>query len=349
VATTQDNIQLAMEESPRYEGAATTTPYRVSTTVAYLPVQTARIVPGPTHVDRGDEVRGIEGQYPSLIETYEPAGTIGMRAYANPLTWMFQVAGWTGAYTLGNGVITDPDAATIPAGANRWVFTKRGGITAKTLQALISYVDEGVFLRGQGFGISGWTLNADGAFTADLMGLVFGRIADPNVSPTYDVQTIPHFRRGDLNLTWLTGSGVTEDFTIAETDPLVRRRTLGLATPSYFPDKLEHGDDRVGITGTIPKTIFDPDDLDALMTAATFAAKARWKSPTNIGATSYKYSMWLEMPACQYIGGTMDELANRRRFGASFDWAARWDDTAGYDAKITIVNGVTAAALETLV
>jgi hypothetical protein len=124
----------------------------------------------------------------------------------------------------------------------------------------------------------------------------------------------------------------------------MRRRTLGISPASYFPDKMENGDDKVALTGSIPKTVLADADVDALLAASTFAAVAKWITPRNIGATSKKYSMWCEMPRCQYIGGTLDDLANRRRFGGSFDWRASWDETAGYDFKITLVNAVAAIA-----
>lgn len=63
-------------------------------------------------------------------------------------------------------------------------------------------------------------------------------------------------------------------------------------------------------------------------------------------AGTYKYSLFIEMPKCQYIGGAADDLANRRRFGGSYDWKAAWDETAGYDVRITVVN--TIATIETL-
>jgi hypothetical protein len=349
VPTTQDMLRVKMEETPRYEGAATTTPYRISTTAVDLPIQTFRLSPGVGHIDRGDEVRGIEGAYEQLVEGYEVDGNLAMRAYLNSATWFLTIAGWVGTYTLGNGIITDPDGIIIPTGAHRWVFLKRGGITAKTAQFEACYVDEGVFIKGQGCGISNWTLNASGDFTADLLGLVFANQADPNYTPSYDAASIPHVRRGDLSLTWLAGSGTTDDFSVAVTNPLTRRRTMGITPASYYPDKHEHGDEKVRLTGTVPKSTLADADVDALLAGTTFAGKARWITPKVIGATSYKYSMWIEMPACQLVGGTLDELANRRRFGASYDFWAAWDSIAGYDVKITLVNAVTSAALETLV
>lgn len=344
--STQDFVQIALEESPVYQGAPTTTPYRISTVKRYLPAQTARIDPAPQHLDRSDEIRGIEGAYPRLIERYEPGGAIAMRCYLNDLVFLLQASGMTDTITAGNGVITDPDSAVIPTGAYRHVFTKRGGLTAKTMQLLFSYLDEGVFLQGNGFGVSQLSLNATGELSADLMGLYLQNVADPNLSPTYDSPTIYHIRRGDLFLTWLAGSGSTDDFNIQIANPLVRRHSLGLATPSFFPDKMEHGDERVFLTGSIPKSTLADADIDNLINAATFASTARWKTPVNITG-SYKYSIWIEMPACQYVGGQPDEMANRRRFGGNFDFFAAWDSGVGYDFKITVVNAIP--ALETYV
>jgi hypothetical protein len=345
--TTVDLLELRYEESPRYEGAPTTNPYRISTVARNFPLQSARISPNPTGIDRSDELRSIEGGPPQLLETYEPDGALSIRAYADDLIFLLPLAGWAGVGTAGNGIITDPSSAVIPTGAHRWVFNKRGGLTAKTAQLTAAYSDEGVFVKGQGYGISGLSLNSAGDVAADLMGLVYANIADPNLTATYPSFAIPHFRRGDMSLTWLASSGVTDDFSISISNPLERVRTMGLATPSYFPDQMIYGDDRVRVSGSIPKRTLADADIDALLAFGTFAATVKWTSPKVIGATSYKYQMWFQMPACQIVGGGPDELANRRRFGGNYDWWAAWDETAGYDCRITIVGSVT--TVETLV
>lgn len=349
MATTQDCIQFLMEETPRYEGASTSTPYRVSTTGVFLPIRSGRITPNPSYDDRADEVRGIEGAVPKLVDGFEPAGSLAMRCYLNPMTWFLSLSGWTGTPTTGNGVITDPDGSTIPTGATRWVFAKRGGRQAKTAQIITAYSDEGAFYKGQGYGISQWTLARNGDFTADLAGLVFGNVADPNLSPSYDTQAIPHIRRGDLRISpWLAGGGPIEDFSLTCANPLIRRQTSQISPSSYFPDVMEHGDERVRITGTAPASRLNDAEIDALLAGTTFAATARWQSPKVIGATSYPYTIWFEMPACQIDGGDPDELRNARRFGGTWNFTAAWDEAAGYDAKITVVNAVSAAMLETL-
>ncbi|RDI73311.1 hypothetical protein Gocc_2911 [Gaiella occulta] len=409
--TTVDCVQIVSEETPRPEGAATTAPYRLSSgNVLWLPGQTVKLRPNPQFLSRDDELRGIEGAVPQLLDHYEPDLTLKVRAYPDLLVWLLQVVGLTGTYTAGGATTTDANkttatgvnalnsavvnvastadfpasgtfimggvataytgktatsftgcgahAATVggeaingnaPTGTNKWVFGKRGGITAKTFQALLAFVDEGVFLKGQGCGLTQLGMDAEGNIDASGQALVAARVADPNLAPAFTTQAVPHFRRGDLSLSWLTGSGTTENFSFLIANQLTPRRTLSLATPSYFPDVMEHGDDKVKLTGAIPKTVLDPDDYDALVAASTWSARARWQSPKMIGATSYPYTMWIEMPACQYTDGEPDDLANKRRFGQTLNYWAAWDEAAGYDFRITLVNGLTSAQWETLV
>lgn len=409
--TTQDLAQLVIEETPRYEGAPLTAPYRLSSNVLYMPAQEVGLEPGPQFDSRSDEIRGLEGEPPGLVDGHEVVGTINMRAYANPLVYLLTIAGWTGTVTAGGALVADgnettatgvnaidsttvnvastaefPSSGTFllttagpvttavtytgktptsftgcgshpattggevvtgqaPTGTSRWVFTKRTGTVAKSAQITVAFADEGQFLRGQGMGISTFGLNAAGMFTSSLVGLVFGSIADPNLTPSYDSLSIPHFRRGDLRLSWLGGGASATDFSMTFPNPLIRYSSLGLDTPSYFPDLLEHGDEKIVPTGSIPKRVLDTDDLAAVLAGTTFAAKARWRSPKTIAATGYPYSMWIKMPACQYTGVDLPSLRNVRRFPATFPFKAAIDETLGYDARITIVNSV--AAVET--
>ncbi|MDQ5821224.1 MAG: hypothetical protein M3540_07285 [Actinomycetota bacterium] len=404
MATLQSCVQLALEETPRYEAAVTTAPYRVATDITYLPITSVGYSPNVAFVDRADELRGIEGAVPSLVDGYAPAGSLAVRAYANPLTWLLCAGGYQCTYTAGGALVADPDTTTatgvnaldsatvnvastslfpatgtfillgtavtytgttatsftgcsahpattggeaitghVPTGASKWVFTPRPFTTsaqqARSMQMLLNYVTDAVFVKAQGVGVGGLTLNSAGDMTADLLGLVYVRTADPNLTPAYDTQAIPFFRRGDLTLTWLAATGTTDDFSIAVANELVANRPLGQA--SYFPSELNPGDARLRLTGSIPKYRLAAADLDALLAGTTFAAKARWRSPKVIGATAYKYSMWVEMPACQYTGGAPADLTNSRRVGGSFDFTAAYDETAGYASKITLVNSIT--------
>ena len=453
MASTTDIARIALEEKPRYQFAPETGDYQVSTDVYDLPIQSMSANPAPSMLDRSDEMRATEGGPKMVIDTFEPGGSIGMRAYANPLTWLLEAGGFTGVRQAGGGTdelqtltITgvptggsftvtwtapggspkttgaipynatakqvrkaleeqwgpgnficaggplpgvavtikfagiyaakvialmtttdsltggtapasaiaettpgaagatlDPDGNGVTTGASLWTFNKRGGITAKTLRVLLGYLDENIFLRGSGYGVASLGLNADGALTADLAGLVVERISDPNITPALDASTILPARRGDLYLSWLAGGGSVNDFSMTVTNPLVRNRTLSLAQSSNFPDRLEHGDEKVRLTGSIPMHSASAVDFDALMDGDTFAATARWKMlGNNIGSTGTPYGIWVIMPACQYLAGGIDPMANRRRFGGSFDFWASHDDGAGYDVRIVLANSITA-------
>jgi hypothetical protein len=115
-----------------------------------------------------------------------------------------------------------------------------------------------------------------------------------------------------------------------------RGRTLGIA--SKFADVLEMGDGPAVIcTGSIPKRVIDADDWDALLAGTGFTVKVKWTSTVNIGATSYKYTFWLECLNAQYMDGGPEALANKRRHGGSFNWKSTNTGTAG-STKLTLVN-----------
>lgn len=347
MAANSDYALIQLEESPLNEQTfgAGTTPNRISTDKLYMPVRSMQIGPTPQHLDRSDELRGIQGAVPRLIDNYQPAGRVSIRAYAKSLTWLLELAGFKGTFTAGDGIITDPDLNVIPTGASRWVFTKRDAITPQTAQVKLNYKDEDCLLTGNGFAVSGLTLPASGEVSGEMMGLYIRDAAhDAATNPSIASQAIWPFRRGDLFLSWLSGGGVPADFSLSIASALERVNTMSLDPPSLFPDVLEFGDEQVYVTGSIPKRVLSRTDYDALLAATTFAAKARWKSAKSIGVTSYKYTIWVEMPACQYVAGDADEIGNKRRHGANYDFFAAYDESAGYDVKVTIVNDVTAIA-----
>lgn len=402
-----DYVELRLEESPVWENADTTvTPYRLSTDKLYLPARSARVSPAPEHLRRSDELRGLQAEPEALVETYAPAGSISVRAYAKELTWLLALAGFTPTYTAGGATVTGPEQTTatginaldsvtvnvastadfpaagtfimggvattytgktatsftgcgshaattggetinghVPTGANKWVFTKRDSINAQTAQVAINHKDESVLLKGNGYGVGGLNLNAAGECTADLVGLWLRRLAvDSSTTPSYSSQAIPPFRRGELYLNWLSGGGRPADFSLAIANPLERIRDLSLTPPSAFPSVLEHGDGQVQVTGSIPKRSLNATDFDALLAATAFSAKAKWSSGTVIGATARLYTLWVEMPSCQYLSGDADEIGNKRRIGADYGFFAAYNEAAGYDVRITLINATTAIA-----
>lgn len=248
------------------------------------------------------------------------------------------------AATVGGETVTP----LLPAGTHKWVFTKKAGITAQTAQIRVNYADEGVQMKGNGYGVSQLSVNGDGELSANLLGLVCKRLAvDTTTVPSLTTQAVPPVKRGDLYLSFLAGGGAISDFGWQIDNPLTAIRSMSLLPPSLFPDLMEFGDNQAKLSGTIPKRIAAGVDIDAVMAATTFAARARYKSPKVVGATGYPYSMWIEMPSAQYTAGTIEDLKNVRRHGVpDLAFEAAYDETAALDARITLVNSV--ASIETL-
>jgi hypothetical protein len=236
------------------------------------------------------------------------------------------------------GTVVDPDGAGLTAGSYLATFTKRTGAPAKTAQLIAGYPEHGTFIQGNGFGVSSIGLNAAGELTAELMGLYARRVADPALTPAFDTNRVHPIRRGDIKLDWLSGSAYSQDFSLTITNGIERGDHLGIA--SYYPKVLEHLGMGPKLTGSIAKRTLDPDDYDALVSAGTFAARASWVSDSEIGTSGKNYSVFVSLPACQITGGDADAQANARRFGASYEWEAAYDETAATDAAISVVCGV---------
>lgn len=453
MASTEPYVQIACEESPRYENAPSTAPYRVATDLLYLPGMQVSYGPNPSHLARGDEMRGIIAEPSRIVQLFEPGGNATLHGYLNAFTWFLEAAGFTGVRTAGTGTnevqtvtitggptgggftltfgaqttyslpynasaadvqaalwllssilpggvsvtggpgpatpyvvrftglsaatdvatmtaahtftggagpniavsvttpgvasaITDPDGRKVGPGASKWVFDKRGGAVAKTLQFLLGRPREGVFERGQGVGVASLALDVNGDITADLTGLVYQNIFDPGLTAAFESSAIIPTLQSDLALTWgLSNTAISNDFGVTVANPIQRVRDLSLG--SKFSGRMEHTGEPNTLSGTVGKDSLADADIDALLNATTFSATARWRTLKEVGSSGSMYGLWITMPACQYTGGTLDPVAARRRFGGSFNWFAALDEGAGYDARITVVNAV--AAINTFV
>lgn len=99
----QDFFELAIEETPRYEGAPSVAPYRVSSVKLHMPIRSAGIRPNPAPMDRSDELRGLLGAPPLLRDSFAPDGTINERAYFKDIVWLLALAGFDYTVTQGAG------------------------------------------------------------------------------------------------------------------------------------------------------------------------------------------------------------------------------------------------------
>jgi hypothetical protein len=319
----------------------------LSTKVVYEPVQSISATLNPKHLERDDELRTGDEPLAVFPEMFDPEWELTSRVYPDMLGMELIPLLGMPVSTAGNGVITDPDAATIPATATRHVWTAPFGPTGlnpKTMERILAYVDTGAFFKAKGCGTSALSIDTpeSGGVVMKASGpaLHLARVADPALTPTYEALTIPPFLRANCTIgTWLSGTGETEDVTVAFARNMERGRTL--ATASKFADVLEMGDGPAVIcTGSIPKRLIDPDDWDALVAGTGFTVKIKWTSTVNIAATSYKYTFWLECLNAQYLEGGPEALANKRRHGGSFNWKSTNTGTAG-STKLTLVNATT--------
>lgn len=317
----------------------------LSTKVLYTPALSFQPSLNPSHLDRDDEMRGVDEPIQALSEAYDPAWELETRAYPDVLGFYLKLICGAPTTTAGNGSITDPDGATIPTNAWRHVFTAPygpSGASPLTAQFQAAYKDESVFFKLKGAAADNLTLDspASGGVMLKTGGQAnyMQRISDPSLSATYEALTVPPFERSHITIqTWLTNTGTTEDFTVSVANPIETVRTLGSATK--FPDLMEKAEGPVVVSGSIPKRHIDADDYDALLNATRFAVKVRWQSTVAITG-SYNYAAWLECDGAEYRAGGPEALTNRRRIGASFDWKASYDG-AGASSKWTVVNGTS--------
>ena len=238
------------------------------------------------------------------------------------------------------GAVTDPDGKGIATGATKWTFTKRSGAVAKSLQIIVAYNDDGIFWKGQGFGVQSLQIGADGMVSADLIGLYAVDIADPGETPSYDAASVLSLGRGDLLVSWLSGSANSSDFSTTIQNPIERPPILN---GTRYPLELLHSD-VVRVSGSVAKSRADSDDIHALTDGTQFASKARWRNPrSKIASSGESYAMFIENDGCQHVGGGAEAAANKRRHTGNFDWFAGYSDSAGRDSRITLISGTAAA------
>lgn len=312
--------------------------------------------PGTSPLDRGDELRDSEEPLAEIPEFYEPKWSIQGRAYPDHTAWRLRHILGPPTTTAGNGVITDPDGATIPVGAHRHVWKSTdaswGSLSAgspanpPTHQIIAAYDDQSVWIKLKGAACEALTLDNPqrGGTQIQANGPALymdDALADPALSPSLESSSVKPFTRGGLSLpTWLTGSGTHDDFTVNIAAPVDPVQSMG--TGSMWADIMEKGDGLLLVTGSLALHQLDAQDIAALRASTGFAVKAKWLSQTVI-ASSYKHAMWMEGVNAQYISGQPAPLNNNRRRGATFDWKLTTAGS-GIAATFTVVNATASYA-----
>jgi hypothetical protein len=334
--------RMALEQVPNAEGGAN----KVSTVVFDLPVTEAGFQPEPTLLDLADEIRGYPGypQHQGAAE-YALAGNFKVNLRPGSMAMLLALAagGVTTTPGVGGAGCLDPDSVQIPVGGYRHVASWAVGDTPQTCEVNYS-PPAGLFYKATGVGIQSIDFGIENGVwktTCDLAALYWSIIADPVITPA--PESVSPFIHGDMVLTWLGGTAVTKDFSFKIENKLVTDRQFTVR--SKFPDRIRIDSPFQELTGSIPKEAMDATDWDALVNGTPFSAKIKLEHSTDfcpVGSPTYPYQMWIEMPACQYVKGSIDAIKNDRRHEASFDWAARYDTGTSKWATITVVNQIPA-------
>ena len=317
----------------------------LSTKTFYPPLTSAALGLNPTHLNRDDELRNSNEPLSVLPEVYNPSWGIEQRMYPDALGfWLTLILGQPTTAT-GDGVITDQDTTAIPVGAYRHRWTAPFGPTGAspyTAQLQYAYKDQSVFFKAKGAAAEELSIEnpvtGGSRIAANGPALYMDRIADPSRTPSYESLAVRPFTRGNLTLpTWLSGTGTHENFDLNISNPVETVRSMGIA--SKWPDVMEKAEGPITITGSLPQRQLDADDYNALRDATGFSAVAKWVSESII-ASSYPYKFYCVMDNCQYVDLDLDDLTNRRRHGASFDWKAT-SDGAGASVLFELVNSTS--------
>ena len=321
-----------------------------STKVLYTPALQVDSKPNAKFLERGDELRGSDESPPPLIpEKFEPTWEVLSRAYPDLLGFRLKHILGEPTTTAGNGIITDPDAVVIPAGAYRHVWTSPFGPSGAfpiTTEMIAAFKDQSVFTKLRGAACAELELEFpdDGGVQvkASGPGTYWSRISDPSLTPAPETITTKPFMRGGLSIpTVLASGGTIADFGLKIENPVETPFLVGVA--SKFPSTAEKDNEGpIIVSGTIPKRQLDQDDIDALMAGTGFALIAKLISDTII-ASAYKHTLWVSIDNAQYSEGGPDTLENKRRHGMDLSWKASYDG-AGASATLTLVNATASYA-----
>ena len=316
-ASTGGYIQGALEQTPRTSGGA----QKISSVVMYHPGTSIDMDPKVTVLERKDELRGGFYAMPhSGVAAYDPDGTMSGRIYPTSFGQILACA------------IGDDTPSSHTEGYHH-TYAWRQTEIPQTMQ-LIFAPPAGGFWKANGVGVDELTVKVENnawTYDAKLMGLYAAPIADPTLTPSYETQT--PWRAGQMALTWLSNTAVTEDFSWSIKNGLKQERSFTLASAAY-PDSIVYGAALPVVSGSIPKRSLATADWDALVNGTPFSAVITMTHNQFI-TSAVPFLLTITMPACQYVSAKADPIKNERRNKATFDWEARYD--TGTTAFCTVV------------
>ena len=159
---------------------------------------------------------------------------------------------------------------------------------------------------------------------ASLVGLTCVDAADPTITPVLD--TAAPFRKGDMTLTWLSSTAVTEDFDWKITSGI--EAINAFVSGTLWPDTLQYANGALPtVSGTIGKQSMVAADIAALAAGTPFSV--------TIALTRASMGVSLVLPACQLVGVERDPIAAERRRAGRYMWEARYPAAGGAYATAT--------------
>jgi hypothetical protein len=336
--------QLLMETTPNSEFNSSA----LSTAAFYVPAtEIDWHLPG-TYDDRSDELRGVPEGLPPDVTGFDVTDfTFHMRLYPNVMGFFLSMCLGAGTFTAGNGVITDPDAVVIPVGASRWVWDSSiAGAQVRSAQVTFGYKDNSAgaadtFFRSKGVTVDGVSFGSDPSqnpFQVTAKGLYTTRLgSDPGLTPAYDAPTIkPFYSYNHQVVTWLAGQTLQTGMTYQLANPVDPYDAMDT---SLYPAGWDRSGIGLALTGSMDTRYLTASDFDAFLAGTQFTVKTRFKSAFNIGATSYKYAMWIEGNA-MYNDFQAEAMKHQVKHGQTVPFVFG-RSAAGGAFKITIVNAVT--------
>jgi len=341
-------VQEKFESTPGNESNSPS----LSTKVMYPAAVQYTYDPGTAPMERNDELRASNEPLAVIPEHYEPTWSAEGRMYPDHIGWRLKHILGPPTTTAGDGIITDPDGSTVPVGAHRhvWASTSadwgNSGVSPLTAQMILAYKDQSTFVKLKGAACESLTLNTpdQGGARISANGPALyadDALADPSATPSQESIATRPFERSGLTLaTFLSSSGVHEDFGVTISSPLEAVRSLGGA--SKWPDIMEKGEGIITVDFSLAQRQLDPDDLAALRASTGFGIKAKWLSETVITGST-KHALWLEGVNAQYTSGAPAALANVRRIGADFTGRLTTAGS-GVACTITLVNATASYA-----
>lgn len=304
-----------------------------ATKVIYFPLEEFSFDLNAAQLRREDELRTTNEPIRFDQESFEPDWSMRIRMYPDSFAWLLKAHLGAPVTTVGDGIITDLATIAVPVGAfrHRWTAPYAVGAGPQTVMFRVVDPESSMFwdIRGATIETLGVTSPDSGGITAAISGKAnyASRIADPGLTAAYESLAIEPFLRNFASLAWLASSAVTDSFEWQISKEVDHYRSYGGASKS--PDKVDHGEGVVRVSGSINKRTINQTDWDAFVAATRFTMLAGYvHADFAVGAYPYKVFVQAPSTSAAYTTGGPDAIQNRKRTPAAFNFEVTRDSAA---------------------